>query len=452
VGLLSNVTETDRIPSRKFLRLVDHHAERITDPVERLKFVRAAREAYRPRWPHWCYLAWGTPPSVRLLGFRCSGSAVTAGSGFRRVSGPVRWTLVAVIGITLALTLAAITSPHAAHRGTLRAGSAPPRAAASAAAIWMVESFRGSEVYSNGLRIETQYATSTARRAWRGHRRLTLAPSEWRSDPAGIVFHTTESNIAPFEAAENTALRRNAMGVLEWVKHIQCYHFVIDRFGRVFRVVAETDYANHAGPSVWADADWVYVGLNQSFLSVAFEAAQGTGIASGESGAADAGRRQAAYTANPAQVHSARILTDLLRGRYHIDAANCVTHAQVSINSQNMTIGYHTDWAGDFPFQALGLGDGYGRTLASISVFGFTYDGSFLHAIGRQVWPGMLAADEQILREAAGCGMTPADYRLRLQRNYRNVAAAFKAERETGAETVRQGAAGSGAASPGASN
>ena len=41
---------------------------------------------------------------------------------------------------------------------------------------------------------------------------------------------------------------------------------------KVFRVVAETDYANHAGQSVWADEKNIYWGLNQSFLGVAFEA------------------------------------------------------------------------------------------------------------------------------------------------------------------------------------
>ena len=47
---------------------------------------------------------------------------------------------------------------------------------------------------------------------------------------------------------------------------------MIDRFGRVFRIVRESDSANHAGNSVWADQHWVYVNLNESFFGVAFEA------------------------------------------------------------------------------------------------------------------------------------------------------------------------------------
>ena len=54
-------------------------------------------------------------------------------------------------------------------------------------------------------------------------------------------------------------------------------------------------------------------------------------------------------------MHAARILTEMLRGKYHIPASNCVTHAQVSVNPDNMLVGYHTDWAGNFPFLDIGL-------------------------------------------------------------------------------------------------
>ena len=55
-------------------------------------------------------------------------------------------------------------------------------------------------------------------------------------------------------------------------RHHRAYHFVIDRFGRVHRIVVESDAANHAGHSVWADSKWLYLHLNDGFLSVAFEA------------------------------------------------------------------------------------------------------------------------------------------------------------------------------------
>ena len=34
------------------------------------------------------------------------------------------------------------------------------------------------------------------------------------------------------------------------------YNFLIDRFGRVYRVVQESDAANHAGNSIWAEPSW----------------------------------------------------------------------------------------------------------------------------------------------------------------------------------------------------
>ena len=53
--------------------------------------------------------------------------------------------------------------------------------------------------------------------------------------------------------------------MLEFVKQNRSYHFVIDRFGRVFRIVKESDSANHSGMSIWGDDKGVYVNLNPSF-------------------------------------------------------------------------------------------------------------------------------------------------------------------------------------------
>ena len=61
-------------------------------------------------------------------------------------------------------------------------------------------------------------------------------------------------------------LKRLGESLLEYVRRKHAYHYLIDRFGRVYRVVAESDTANHAGYSVWADDEWFYVNLNESFL------------------------------------------------------------------------------------------------------------------------------------------------------------------------------------------
>ena len=90
--------------------------------------------------------------------------------------------------------------------------------------------------------------------------------------PAGIVYHTTESLQAPFESSQNNVLKRVGESLLEYVRRRRCYNFLIDRFGRVFRIVNESDAADHAGHSVWADERHFYVNLNDSFIGVSFEA------------------------------------------------------------------------------------------------------------------------------------------------------------------------------------
>src|SRR6202034_267472 len=177
------------------------------------------------------------------------------------------------------------------------------------------------------------------------------------------------------------------------------YHFLIDRFGQVFRIVPETDVANHAGYSVWADDKIIFVNLNSSFLGVAFETQTQLGDMP---------------SANPAQVHAARILTEMLRAKYHIPQSNCVTHAQVSVNPDNMLVGYHTDWAGNFPFHELGLSDNYALPPASIYACGFTYDPTFDHATGARLWQGLTRAETQMETQAAARGIPVVRYRTAL--------------------------------------
>jgi hypothetical protein len=192
------------------------------------------------------------------------------------------------------------------------------------------------------------------------------------------------------------------------VRQQRSYHYVIDRFGRVFSVVVESDAANHVGNSVWADARGIYVNLNDSFLAVAFEAQNG-----------------ATADVTPAQIRAAKVLTEMLRSRYSIPAENCVTHAQVSVSPNNMLIGAHTDWAANFPFVALGLPDNYAVPLASLYAYGFEYDDNFLRAAqGR--WKGLSLAVEQVERQAAADHMTVPRYRAMLQYRYKDLAAALK--------------------------
>jgi hypothetical protein len=275
--------------------------------------------------------------------------------------------------------------------------------------VWLVEQKNGTEFYSNGLRIEGGFGRSTAVRAYSAVRHSDSAIIG-RTEPAGIVFHTTESQLAPFDAHHNHALKLNASGLLGYVRENALYHFVIDRFGRVFRVVAETDYANHAGHSVWADAEFVYLDLNQPFFGVSFEA-QTEAVGS---------------ISIAAQVAAARLLTELLRSKYSIPAGNCVTHAQVSVNPRNMQIGYHTDWATRFPFGELGLENGYDAISPAVLFFGFTYSQDLIRLQGGQPWLGLVRSEQQLIQQAAANGKTSDGYRRLLQRKYHTTIAATR--------------------------
>ncbi len=363
--------------------MVEWRARRRSDPVERLQFLQ--REAKRSR-----------PVSRRIP--------------------------VLAITLGLALTGAALMLPWSSSAPVRRVAKPRPLPAAIASTVvenpphvWLVESGERSDLYSNGLRVENQYAAATAPRKYLAFTRSKLdAPAgEWRSEPAGIVFHTTESHIAPFEEDQNRVLRRAGEGLLDYVSRRRSYHFVIDRFGRVFRIVRETDYANHAGNSIWADDDRVYLNLNQSFFGVAFEAQSS---ADGEQ-----------LPVNPAQIHAARILVEMLRARYQIPASNCVAHAQVSVNPSNGRVGYHTDWAAHLPFGELGLSDNYRRPLPSVALFGFQPDGWLTDAGGAPLGQGLETAMELLRTEASRHKLPVERYRQILQKRYALAIAAQRA-------------------------
>jgi hypothetical protein len=300
--------------------------------------------------------------------------------------------------------------------GLHRTSFTPPRSASIAVRrdtsqllqqVWQVEQTAASETYSNGLRIDTRFAVPNHRRSYAVFSAdgATGVAGPRRTEPAGIVFHTTESLQIPFEAGQNSRLKLLGESVLDFVARERAYNFLIDRFGRVYRVVPEADAANHAGDSVWSDGQRVYVNLNESFLGVSFEAH----TSRGKSGAG----------VSPAQVRAAAMLTEMLRSRYGIAARNCVTHAQVSVNPGNMLAGYHTDWASGFPFEQLGLPNNYALPLAAIAVFGFQYDPYFAGLAETSMNQGIELAEHTLRSWAAGSQVGFAAFRKALQMKYR---------------------------------
>jgi hypothetical protein len=280
--------------------------------------------------------------------------------------------------------------------------------------IWLVEHGADYEVYSNGLRIEDEFVSPNVRRAYVVFTNMSSPEthSEVRSEPAGIVFHTSESLQVPFTPSQNDTLTNIGRDLLAFVSRHHAYHFVIDRFGRIFRIVPETDVANHAGYSVWADRSGIYVNLNHCFLGISFEA---------HTDDIDKG-----YYLTSAQIHSGRLLVEMLVRKYKIPLANCVTHAQVSVDPDSMIIGHHTDGSGDFPFRDLGIPDNYSLPIPSLYAFGFDYDPLYLMKTGPRMWKGLLLADERLRREANSQHLSVGQYKAILRERYRTSIATLK--------------------------
>ncbi len=278
--------------------------------------------------------------------------------------------------------------------------------------VWLIDTKNGIETWSNGLHVETRFSTTNRPReyyVWNRNQPNSSLNQLPDKKAAGIVFHTTESTLEELEEQKMRRLKLLGESLLQFVSKEKAYHYVIDRFGRVFRIVQESDAANHAGKSTWADDKWAYVGLNDSFLAISFETQTRPG--------------DEAPIISQAQIDSGRTLTRMLRARYDIPAINCVTHAQVSINPSNFQIGYHTDWAGNFPFEAMGLPDNYSQPLASLHLFGFNYDGTFFAATGARMWRGVVSSEDLLREQAREKSISVAQLRTQLRNQYRRLSA-----------------------------
>lgn len=258
--------------------------------------------------------------------------------------------------------------------------------------IWLADRGAGWELYSNGLRIETTYTVAGEPRHYRIHDRQRGLQSQVYTKPVGLLFHTSESDLWPLEADYGRQLRQSSTALLRYVQRTKAYHYLIDRFGRVYRIVDDETRASHAGHSIWARGDDVYLDLNSAFLGVSFES-----------------RWEGGHTLpiTRAQLVAGRNLTNYLRQRFAIAPEMCVTHGLTSISPKNYLIGYHRDWARGFPFAAFGLPDLYAQPPPSVALFGFNYDREFVRAVGER-WPGLQAA-EQALRNDATARAVPID-------------------------------------------
>jgi hypothetical protein len=371
---------------RAYYSKLERRAERIENPVERLRFLRREMPA-----------ASGKLSTLQPF-LRHAGQYLRA----RRV----HYIALGAVPVVLALVPGPVSRSGAAdildRENRLIVPPSHP--------VWLIDSSELREAYSNGLQVDLTYTRANERRKSYPIFPLTggQAAAKTATQPAGIVFHTTESLLAPFEESRNGRLTELGRNVLEYVRQQRAYHYLIDRFGRVFRVVPESDRANHAGKSIWADSRGIYVNLNASFLGVAFETQTGT----------------TATAATPAQIVAGRMLVEMLRWRYRLSPEDCITHAQVSVNPLNMRIGSHTDWAGNFPFASLGLPNNYSIALPSLYAFGFDYDSTFLNSTGGG-WRGLQLAEDQLRRKAEAESIPLPQYRSMLRHRYRDITTAL---------------------------
>jgi hypothetical protein len=290
---------------------------------------------------------------------------------------------------------ASALQPVAESLPKLPEGLAPAR-------IWLVEKGENWELYSNGLRIDTTHAVAGDPRHYRVFDRNSGAQGEPRTKVAGIVFHTSESDIWPLEESFNEKLRDSSQGLLRYLQRNHTYNYLIDRFGRVFRVVEEETKANHAGQGVWTKNDDVYLSLNNAFVGVCFETRWEGGKA---------------LPITQAQLAAGRALTDYLRKKWEIPPDMCVAHGLTSMNPKKHLIGHHLDWSRGFPWDAFGLPDQYLRVAPSVALFGFEYDDLFLSVLGRP-WPGVSDAERILASEAATRGVTLTEVRRQKQDLY----------------------------------
>jgi hypothetical protein len=419
----------------RYAKLVDRYARYIESPVLRLRFLNSALKLEPPSGLLMRLPMVGSLPERAMLILELSkvlplGQPAPIGIRITSLLYRVRFAVYALSVLFALMTGASLVyfgskvasglfvSTEAQGAGAesqtapaVANGGEAVRAIGSEAGltldkVWLAEHGEGYEFYSNGARVLTEFETAGAKRGFYRFDLEALAgnsdEAETLSHPVGILYHVSESDQLPFDDVYNSSLQNHSKSLLEYARERKLYNYVIDRFGRTYRVVRDEDAASHAGNSVWGDGRAVYVNLSASFIGICFEGKSGRGAAIG------------ADKINEAQIYAARVLTAVLRSKYAIDDANCVTHGLVSVNPSNRLMGYHTDWVSAFPFEALGLSNKYETEMVAISRLGFGYDGAYIKAAGGTRWKGLDRADAALKEEAAKGGLTVEEERRAL--------------------------------------
>jgi len=294
--------------------------------------------------------------------------------------------------------------------------------------IWLVEKTPDREIYSNRLQIITTYAISNLpREYYRFPKNSDHWPpdSEIRDKISGIVYHASESDLYPFMPEMNRSILKYSKRLIKYLLRKKSYNYFIDRFGRVYRLVQEDHAAFHAGNSIWADDEEIYLNLNHAFIGICFEGNdfEEINIRNQKKGQSKNMKSPllkptGISSFNEAQLRSGKELTDWLRAKYNIPQHNCVPHALISVNPARRLIGYHLDLSRGFPFAKFGLSDKYQEPLPSMVEFGFLYDSHFEKIFNGKLWNGIGYSEEILQRKARNSGMSLAEYRRSLHQRF----------------------------------
>ena len=431
---------------RRPLAALEAKGRTIRDPVEKLRFLRHSIERFETLDERLQVLP-GAP--LRWVAYRLTGVEETRPlfsknpwgaldpprrhrpplpRRARRTVNAAALLIVAAAGLALAgyplrrtpeVAPAALATPRPAP--TVDARLDPPRGGLTPERIWLVDSGAAFELYSNGLRIDTTFAVRGEPRRYHVFTIEGGMGQGVQDRPIGIVYHTSESDLWPLEESFNEKLRDSSQDLLRYLRRNQVYHYLVDRFGRVYRVVEEKDKANHAGMSVWQSGDSIYLNLNGPTIGISFETRW------------EGGR---ALPITRAQLEGGRSLSDYLRHKWQIAPELCVTHGLASVNPKKHLIGHHLDWARGFPFEAFSLPDQY-RVESPAIRLGFEWDDRFL-AVMSEPWPGATLAAQRLATEAAARGRSVDEERKERARAYDRWLAELTIDAETAEKQAAQ--------------
>jgi N-acetylmuramoyl-L-alanine amidase len=271
--------------------------------------------------------------------------------------------------------------------------------------VFFLEKKGNIERWSNRTKIRTEFETFNRPRRYHAIPRGSDAiGGQLRSDIAGIVYHTSESHIVPYDSDYNEDILRSSQGLINYIRSKKLYNYLIDRSGEIYRIVRDDQAANHSGHSIWADSRYTYVGLNDSFIGVCFEST------------VNAASPKEILTRE--QILSGKELTDVLRNKYNLDDANCTTHGLVSIKPERMLVAFHHDWVRDFPFADMGLSDKYKIPPPNIRDYGFTTDDEIMIKLNGKLWEGASIAEAEFRKRAESANIDPQLLRENMRDRY----------------------------------